>query len=140
MDAVPPPDLPVTRNSATALQVERIGEGWLPALLAPDAERRVIEFFTAHIRNPHTRKAYPRATTDWFAAWAERHHIAHLHDVDPVHVTAYVERTRRPDGAARREANVREKAASRTRFSFQNCPGARYFAILRLKLEHSDTF
>ena len=49
-------------------------------------------------------------------------------------------RTARPDGGARREANVREKAASQTRFSFQNCPGARYFAILRLKLEHSDTF
>ena len=61
MDAVPPPDLPVTRNSATALQVERIGEEWLPALLAPDAERRVIEFFTAHIRNPRTRNAYARA-------------------------------------------------------------------------------
>ena len=56
MGAMPPEDLPVTRNSATALQVERIGEGWLPALLAPDAERRVIEFFTAHIRNPNARK------------------------------------------------------------------------------------
>ena len=36
---------------------ERIGLGRLTALLAPgpDAERRVMEFFTAHIRNPHTR-------------------------------------------------------------------------------------
>ena len=33
----------------------------MPALLAPDAERRIIEFFTAHIRNPHTRNAYARA-------------------------------------------------------------------------------
>ena len=105
----------------------RIGEGWPPALLAPEADRRVIEFFTAHIRNPHTRKAYARAAGG-FAAWCERHGIAHLRDVVPVHV------------AARREANVREKDASRTRFSFQNCPGARYCAILRLKLEHSDTF
>ena len=39
---------------------ERIGLGRLTALLAPDpdAERRVMEFFTAHIRNPHTRNAY----------------------------------------------------------------------------------
>ena len=38
----------------------RSGEGRLPALLAPDpnAARRVMEFFTAHIRNPHTRNAY----------------------------------------------------------------------------------
>ena len=60
MGAVVPEDLPVTHNPATALEVERIGEGWLPALLAPDpdAAHRVIEFFTAHIRNPHTCKAY----------------------------------------------------------------------------------
>ena len=61
-----------------------------PALLAPEADRRVIEFFTAHIRNPHTRKAYARAAGG-FAAWCERHGIAHLHDVVPVHVAVYVE-------------------------------------------------
>ena len=61
MGAVPPPDLPASCSSAIALPVQRIGEEWLPALLAPDAERRVIEFFTAHIRNPHTRNAYARA-------------------------------------------------------------------------------
>ena len=46
-------------SSDPALQVVRGGEGPLPALLAPDraAERCVIEFFTAHIRNSHTRKA-----------------------------------------------------------------------------------
>ena len=44
--------------------VERSGTTRLPALLAPDpaAERCVMEFFTAHIRNPHTRKAYARAS------------------------------------------------------------------------------
>ena len=37
--------------------------GGLPALYAPDprAAGRVVEFFTAHIRNPHTRIAYARA-------------------------------------------------------------------------------
>ena len=32
----------------------------LPALFAPNehAAKRFIEFFTANIRNPHTRKAY----------------------------------------------------------------------------------
>ena len=53
-------DLPGTRSSTTALPVERVGEGRLPALLTPDpaAGRRVIEFFAAHIRNPHTRNTY----------------------------------------------------------------------------------
>jgi hypothetical protein len=34
----------------------------LPALFAPDASagRRFVEFFTANIRNPHTRRAYHR--------------------------------------------------------------------------------
>ena len=64
----------------------------LPALLAPDpaAERCVMEFFTAHIRNPHTRKAYARASAR-FAAWAERCGIAHLRQVEPVHVAPYIE-------------------------------------------------
>ena len=92
MDAVPPEDLPAARSSGTALPAERSGTTRLPALLAPDpaAERCVMEFFTAHIRNPHTRKAYARAAGG-FAPWAERRGIAHLHDVEPLHVAAYVE-------------------------------------------------
>ena len=44
----------------------------LPALFSPDAgtARRVIEFFTANIRNPYTRKAYAKAGSG-FAAWCE---------------------------------------------------------------------
>ena len=77
---------------ASALPLERIGTGQLPALLTPDpaAERRVIKFFTAHIRNPHTCKAYARAAGG-FAARAERLGIAHLREVEPVHVAASVE-------------------------------------------------
>ena len=45
-----------------------------PALVAPAGARasyRFLEFFTAQIRNPHTRRAYARAATeffDWLAA------------------------------------------------------------------------
>ncbi len=76
-------DLTVSLSTATPLPVVRTGAGGLPALYAPDprAARRVAEFFAAHIRNPHTRKAYARAAAG----------VAHLRDVEPVHVAAYVD-------------------------------------------------
>ena len=44
----------------------------LPALFRPDAAtaKRVLEFFTANIRNSNTRKAYAKAAGD-FAIWCE---------------------------------------------------------------------
>ncbi len=64
----------------------------LPALFRPDAAtaKRVIEFFTANIRNPNTRKAYSKAAGD-FAAWCEHHGLEHLRHVQPIHVAAYIE-------------------------------------------------
>jgi site-specific recombinase XerD len=67
-------------------------EGALPALFAPDAKtaERIIEFFTAQIRNANTRKAYARATGA-FATWCAEHGITELGQVRPVHVAAYIE-------------------------------------------------
>ena len=64
----------------------------LPALYQPDAAtaKRVLEFFTANIRNPNTRKAYAKAAGD-FAAWCEHRGLEHLRDVQPIHVAAYIE-------------------------------------------------
>ena len=64
----------------------------LPVLFAPDAKtaERVIEFFTAQIRNPNTRKAYARATGS-FATWCADQGIDELGQIRPVHVAAYVE-------------------------------------------------
>lgn len=64
----------------------------LPALFRPDAAtaKRVIEFFTANIRNPNTRKAYAKAAGD-FAAWCEQRGLDHLRNVQPIHVAAYIE-------------------------------------------------
>jgi len=64
----------------------------LPALFAPDkdAARRFVEFFTAHIRNPNTRRAYAKAARD-FATWCDRQAIHELRHIEPVHVAAYVE-------------------------------------------------
>ena len=53
------------------------------------AARRYVEFFAAQIRNPNTRAAYARATSDFFT-WCERHGLM-LPAVQPVHVAAWVE-------------------------------------------------
>lgn len=64
----------------------------LPALFTPTpaAARRTLEFFTANIRNPNTRKAYARAVAS-FAAWCGEHGLRDLASIGPVHVAAYVE-------------------------------------------------
>jgi site-specific recombinase XerD len=64
----------------------------LPALFAADAKaaKRTLEFFTANIRNPNTRKAYARTVAE-FAAWCEANGLHELWAVEPVHVAAYVE-------------------------------------------------
>lgn len=68
------------------------GQASLPALFAPSdaARRRYVEFFTANIRNPNTRKAYARAAAE-FAAWCAQAELYDLQDIEPVHVAAYVE-------------------------------------------------
>jgi site-specific recombinase XerD len=64
----------------------------LPALFSPsaDASKRFIEFFTANIRNPNTRKAYAWAVGE-FATWCEANGLTELSDIEPVHVAAYIE-------------------------------------------------
>src|SRR5947209_11818355 len=64
----------------------------LPRLFAPDkdAARRFVEFFTANIRNPNTRRAYARAAVE-FAVWCEQNDVRELADIEPMHVAAYIE-------------------------------------------------
>jgi site-specific recombinase XerD len=64
----------------------------LPALFTPDAKtaKRTVEFFTAQIRNPNTRRAYARAASR-FSAWCVEHGLQDLQAVEPVHVAAYIE-------------------------------------------------
>ena len=64
----------------------------VPAVIAArghQAGRRFVEFFTANIRNPNTRKAYYRATTEFFD-WCDQARLGLL-DIEPVHVAAWVE-------------------------------------------------
>lgn len=73
-------------------QLDAIGAGGnLPKLFlrSPDAGKRFLEFFTAHIRNRNTRKAYFVAVRE-FSEWCEKRKLT-LDQVQPVHVAAYIE-------------------------------------------------
>jgi integrase/recombinase XerD len=64
----------------------------VPALFADAGERaafRFLEFFTAEIRNPNTRRAYGQAIRR-FCDWCE-HRGFRLEQLTPVHVAAYIE-------------------------------------------------
>lgn len=64
----------------------------LPALFAPTpaAAQRTLEFFTANIRNPNTRRSYARAVSE-FSRWCAGNGLHALADIGPVHVAAYIE-------------------------------------------------
>jgi site-specific recombinase XerD len=65
----------------------------LPAPIASMGDRaayRFLEFFTAQIRNPHTRRAYVKAVAD-FCRWIEERGIRSIADVNSFHIAAYVE-------------------------------------------------
>ena len=53
------------------------------------AARRFIDFFTATIRDPNTRRAYDKAVAHFFA-WAAGHGLT-LPRIEPVQVAAYFE-------------------------------------------------
>ena len=61
----------------------------LVATLGDAASWRYLEFFTANIRNPNTRRAYARACSHFFA-WCEQRGLA-LASIRPHDVGAYVE-------------------------------------------------
>jgi site-specific recombinase XerD len=65
----------------------------VPALVADQgcqARMRYLEFFVAAIRNPHTRRAYARAATE-FLAWCEARSVPSLAAVQALHVATWVE-------------------------------------------------
>lgn len=72
-----------------------------PTLVTAAGERaayRFLEFFTAQIRNPHTRRAYARAVGE-FCAWLEAHGLPSIVAVTSVHIAAYVEELGRRQSA-----------------------------------------
>ena len=84
-------ELQASARPAVELAVSA-GLASLPALFRPTpaAAKRTLEFFTAQIRNPNTRKAYARSVSD-FAVWCDSHGLHDLAGIEPVHVAAYIE-------------------------------------------------
>ena len=71
----------------------------LPDIIAAAGDQarvRLLEFFTARIRNPHTRRAYARAVGE-FLAWCEAAGVSSIAAVQPLHVATFIE------GLGRRE-------------------------------------
>jgi site-specific recombinase XerD len=64
----------------------------VPPLFAPDgrAALRFVEFFTVHIRNPNTRRAY-LGDMERFAVWCDGQGLTELGRVQPLHVAAFIE-------------------------------------------------
>jgi integrase/recombinase XerD len=65
----------------------------IPVTIAGAGERasyRFLEFFTARIRNPHTRRSYGRAVGD-FLGWLERRGVTDITSVNSFIVAAYIE-------------------------------------------------
>jgi site-specific recombinase XerD len=69
-----------------------VDAGLIPTLIADAGDAagwRYVEFFTANIRNPNTRRAYARACGRFFA-WCEGHKLT-LSTIRPHDVATYIE-------------------------------------------------
>ena len=82
--------LPASRIGLPAL-VTDAGTS-LPSLFTarPEARTRMRDFFSSHIRNSNTRRAYREALRQ-FSGFCAEHGIVDLAQVEPIHVAAFVE-------------------------------------------------
>ena len=83
----PPPAPPAALVLPGGWQIEGLPATILRA--GPQAAERTVEFFTAQIRNPHTRAAYATAVTRFFA-WCDARGLA-LAQISPIAVATYIE-------------------------------------------------
>ena len=65
---------------------------FLPSIFVarPESRTRMRDFFSSHIRNKNTRRAYMEAVRQ-FSVFCAEHGIVDLAQVEPVHVAAFVE-------------------------------------------------
>ena len=87
--------------SAQVNQLAPITASYAPAVIAASAPRasyRFLEFFTANIRNPHTRRAYARAAVEFFD-WLTAKGVTQLAEIESIHVATYIEELQRERSA-----------------------------------------
>ena len=91
-----PPPVPTLAPVAAPPAALVVPGGWqiegLPDIVrraGPQAAERTVEFFTAQIRNPHTRAAYAAAVTRFFS-WCDARELA-LAQISPIAVATYIE-------------------------------------------------
>ena len=96
--ALPPPE--ALAPVAASPEVLVVPGGWqiegLPDIVlraGPQAAERTVEFFTAQIRNPHTRAAYAAAVTRFFT-WCDARGLA-LTQISPIAVATYIDEMQR---------------------------------------------
>ncbi len=90
----------------------------LPPIVAAAGDRaslRFVEFFAANIRNPHTRRAYARAATEFFD-WLAAKGVTQLVAIESVHVATYIEQLSQARSAP--TAKLRRLAALRHLFDW----------------------
>ena len=87
-----PPKTNEKRPADSGRELLMVPSERLPPLIreaGENAERRFLEFFTAHIRNPGTRRVYGHAVGR-FCHWCERYGLS-LEQVTPFVVAGYIE-------------------------------------------------
>jgi len=62
----------------------------MPQCLTAQTAERFLGFFTVHLCNPHTRRAYARIALQ-FNDWAAAHGLVSLTEVQLLHVSTYLE-------------------------------------------------
>lgn len=79
-------------NSGVSLQRSGVQGSSLPSLFTvrSEARTRLRDFFSSHVRNPDTRRAYMEAVRQFSAFCAEIGSLD-LTQVEPIHVAAFVE-------------------------------------------------
>ena len=87
----PPPAPPAALVLPGGWQIEGLPD--IVRRAGPQAAERTVEFFTAQIRNPHTRAAYAAAVTRFFT-WCDARGLA-LTQISPIAVATYIEEMQR---------------------------------------------
>jgi site-specific recombinase XerD len=83
---------PTSSRPGTAVRAPVSASSSVPALFAPTeaTATRTLEFFAVTIRNPHTRRAYAHAVSE-FSDWCQAQGVTDIREVRPMHVAAYIE-------------------------------------------------